>query len=77
MAKRKGNYVAGPGRNPLYNEEMVHWKTYIPKSYREHIRQKAKDEGMSMNGYLCLLIEGDMDKSDEKRTPVPLSDPKE
>lgn len=63
MAKRKGNYVAGPGRDPLskkYGEELDRTTIRVPKSYLDHVRKKAKERGIKMSDYFRLLIERDM-----------------
>lgn len=60
MAKRKGNYVAGPGRDPLFDEPMVRIPGTIPESYKEHLKKRAKEEGISMAEYLRRLIDADM-----------------
>ncbi len=63
MAKRKGNYVAGPGRDPLFNEPMVRIPGTVPESYKEHLIKRAAVENISMAEYLRRLIAADMEKS--------------
>lgn len=69
MAKRKGNYMAGPGRNPLYNELMKRWGVYLPESYYAYIKEQSAKSGVSMNAYLIALIDKDKKENDQIPTP--------
>ena len=65
MAKRKGDYVAGPGRTPLkekYGEELIRTTVRLPKSYIEHIRQLGDGE---FSVGLRKLIEDNIKQSEK------------
>ena len=60
MTKRKGKYVAGPGRTPLkkkYGEELDRTTVRIPKSYIEFVKRFGNG---SFSAGLRLLIEKEM-----------------
>jgi predicted HicB family RNase H-like nuclease len=60
MAKRKGNYVAGPGRDSfedIYGEKAHRFALRLPKSLFIKLAQKAADENVSINDYLIKLID--------------------
>lgn len=65
MAKRKGNYVAGPGRDSfkkIYGEKPHRFALRVPKSMFEQLSKKADKNGVSINDYLISLIAADMEK---------------
>lgn len=64
MAKRKGKYVAGPGRDPfnkIYGEEPHRFSLRVPESMFEKLCAAAEKDGVSVNDYLIRLIAADMD----------------
>ena len=63
MAKRKGNYVAGPGRNSfeeIYGEKAHRFALRVPESMFEKLSKKATEENTSVNDYLIRLIAADV-----------------
>lgn len=60
MAKRKGNYVAGPGRDSfkkIYGEGFHRFALRLPESLHEKLKEKAASENVSINDYLIKLID--------------------
>jgi hypothetical protein len=59
MAKRKGNYVAGPGRDSfekLYGEPARRFGLRLPQSLYDEVEAAANKQNVSINHYLITLI---------------------
>ena len=59
MAKRKGNYVPGPGRQSFEEETGEEWTAYrfkLPASMHSDLQSAADDAGISMAELLRNLI---------------------
>jgi predicted HicB family RNase H-like nuclease len=59
MAKRKGNYVAGPGRDSFekkYGEPARRFALRLPNSLFEAVEAAANREDVSINHFMITLI---------------------